>query len=69
MGCACNGTSTSRASAGREATARRAGVSPYEYEATYNDGSSQRFSTEAEVQAALAFKGGGYRQVPRQTAS
>lgn len=65
MGCACGKTSA-RSAASRQQVAAAAGSGgAYVYEATYNDGSTQQFSTEQEAQSALAFKGGGYRQVPR----
>ena len=63
MACGCS--STSARSTGQQQQASTGNRSAYQWEATYNDGKTQRFDTEAEAQSALAFKGGGYKLVPR----
>lgn len=65
MGCACGKTSSRSAASRQQVAAASNSGGAYVFEATYNDGTSQQFGTEQEVQAALALKGGGYRQVPR----
>lgn len=62
MGCAC-GNSSTRSTAGREASNRRRTGSAEQWEVTYNDGSTIKLSSESEAQAALAMRGGGYRRV------
>lgn len=64
MACGCSGSSA-RSATGQQQQAAAGNVSAYQWEATYNNGGTQRFNTEQEAQAALAFKGGGYRMVPR----
>lgn len=64
MGCACGGRSA-RTASGAQQLAQQQQRSPYVYEVTYNDGTTQDFNTEAEALAALSFKGGGYRQVAK----
>jgi hypothetical protein len=63
VACGCSG-STARSS-GQQQQASAGSGSAYQWEATYNDGGTQRFNTEQEAQSALAYKGGGYRMVPR----
>jgi len=63
MGCACGSKST-RSAAGAQQAAAQSGRSAYEYEVTYNDGTTRTFKTETEAIAALSSKGGGYRVVP-----
>ncbi len=64
MGCACGSSSRSGPRQQQQAAATSGG-NAYQWEATYNDATTQRFNTEGEAQQALAFKGGGYRMVPR----
>ena len=64
MACACGGSSA-RSSARRQQATSTSGGGAYVVEVTYNDGTTATFATEQEAQAALAFKGGGYRTVPR----
>lgn len=63
MGCACGGSS--RSGPRRQQQQAATSGSSYEFEVSYNDGSTATFATEPEAQAALAWKGGGYRMVPR----
>jgi hypothetical protein len=64
MGCACAKTPTS-SSTGAQQVASTSRTSSVEWEVTYNDGKTARFATEQEATGALAFKGGGMRQVPK----
>lgn len=64
MACACGGSSA-RSAAGQQQQAAAAGGGAYVWRATFNDGTSRDFSSESEVQSALAFKGGGYKMVTR----
>lgn len=65
MACGCGGGS-SRSAAGQQQAARQQQAGgAYVWETSHNDGTVETYDSEPEAMAALAFKGGGMRMVPR----
>jgi hypothetical protein len=65
VGCGCGGASSRSAAGQQRAGEQQQAGGAWQWEVSHNDGTVEKYDSEPEAMAALSFKGGGMRMIPR----